>query len=119
MSQEQREASEQLKRAKARQLEQTSEEDLLATIIGDQPYIPGEEIEAEIPVRQIRVSRELAEALDAFRAESATASGRLKGLTRWLIGFTIGLVAITFWVVLLTAIVVVLNGVVIWHDFTR
>ncbi len=84
-----------MKAAKALQLAEMSEDEALAVLIKAQPYIPPEEVEAELKVRQIKVTKALTAALEDFKTETATASHRLETLTRWLIGFTVAIVVLT------------------------
>ena len=55
MSQEQREADCRVRAAKGKQLAHMSEDELLAELVKGKPYIPPEEVEAEVKVRQIKV----------------------------------------------------------------
>ena len=105
MSQEEREQSARIKQAKVDQLAGLTDDELLAEVIKDKPYIQPEESASEIQVRQIRVVKALTLALNDFKRETKTASNRLESLTRWLIAFTIALV--------------LLGLVVAVHDLTR
>jgi hypothetical protein len=119
MSQEERAADDALKAAKAEQLAQMSDEEALAVLIKARPYIPPEEVEAELKVRLIRVIKALTVGLSDFKIESALASDRLLSVTRWLTGLTVALVVLTVFLAMLTGVVVVLTGVVVWHDLRR
>jgi hypothetical protein len=92
VSQQEREQSARIKQAKVDQLKELTEDELQADLIKDKPYIPSEESDVEVRVRQIRVLKALTTALEAYTSQSKKASDRLETLTKWLVAFTVALV---------------------------
>jgi hypothetical protein len=95
VSEEQRAASDAVKRRKVDELKRLSEDELEAEFIEVSPHIPREESAVELRVRQIRVVKSLTAALEKYTQQATEASDRLEKLTWVLIGLTIVLAVLT------------------------